>query len=425
VNVFITNSDGPNFSVNNVTQLRCHDSNDGSVSVSVSGGLAPYEISWFDNGTPSSKTGLSVSGLASGSYTVQAKDVDGCVGFRTIPVPSPPPLTSSQQVSHPVCLGSVDGTITVVASGGNGGYTYAWNHGPTQGALTNLAAGAYKVTMKDSKSCQIDREFKLIDPPPVVVTLGPDKTICVGQRVTISPGHAGSTFTWTSSNGFTSNTGQVILSQGGTYKLVVTTPLGCKGEDEIAIETSTDLLKADFLMTDEVHAGDTVVLIDISWPIPERISWDFPEDATVIFKDNEFAQIVFEDAGTYSIKLNTFLGECVDEFAHQLKVLGGRVNEGGRTANRLIETFEVHPNPSDGRFTVSAQFNELATSRLTMVHISGNKVLTVSFDNESDIAYEAELNNLIAGVYFIVRTNQIFVRDALHLRYPTGKEFTF
>ena len=60
-----------------------------------------------------------------------------------------PLLTATYTKTNPSCVGDADGSITIIASGGSGIYTYDFGSGPTGPTVNNLSAGTYFVTVGD------------------------------------------------------------------------------------------------------------------------------------------------------------------------------------------------------------------------------------------------------------------------------------
>ena len=55
------------------TDLSCYNSNDGTITVTASGGVSPYTYTWSDLGNGSSR-----DNLAAGTYSVIVKDANEC-----------------------------------------------------------------------------------------------------------------------------------------------------------------------------------------------------------------------------------------------------------------------------------------------------------------------------------------------------------
>ncbi len=74
------------------TNVTCYGSSDGSATVSISGGTAPYTYSWSPNGG----TAPAAAGLAAGTYTVTVTDANGSVITKVFTITQP------QEVVPPV-----------------------------------------------------------------------------------------------------------------------------------------------------------------------------------------------------------------------------------------------------------------------------------------------------------------------------------
>ncbi|MBI2271777.1 MAG: PKD domain-containing protein, partial [Bacteroidetes bacterium] len=104
-----------NFSTSS-TNISCSVS--GSASVSVSSGTSPYSFTWTNGAT-----GATVSGLASGNYTVSVTEGNGCVTTKTFSITGT--SAASATFSNPsACVGS---GVTFTNTGTTG--TYSWNIG--------------------------------------------------------------------------------------------------------------------------------------------------------------------------------------------------------------------------------------------------------------------------------------------------------
>ena len=140
-----------------VSDETCQE-NDGSISITVSGGCPPFNYEWSNTligNTPNAinlTAGVygvtitdSASNMVSGSYTVG--------GFVALDIVGVPIVTAENQ-------GMGDGTITIEISGGTEPYSYSWA-GPTSGLpnsnmITGLSAGGYSVTVTDAANCDIE-----------------------------------------------------------------------------------------------------------------------------------------------------------------------------------------------------------------------------------------------------------------------------
>lgn len=396
--VIINTSDGPQIAQQLLEGLTCFESNDGKIAISIAKGAAPYTIAWDIAG----ETGLAVNDVTGGEHWVEVHDTKGCRAKQVFQVSFPEKLAIDYTLTEPSCTGLTNGSIVVNGTGGNGGYQYQWDAGGQTTSLANVAAGTYGITLTDIKNCNLHQAIVLQDPAPFVVNAGEDRTLCVGQKLTVRAEEDNATYRWTSTNDFTSTDREVTIVQPGTYTLTVISAKGCTADDSFVLSNSTDLLKADFLMATEAYAGDTVVVVDISWPEPENISWKLPQGATLVQSDDIYAEVVFATAGDYSILLNSFLGECISELTKAITIHGERETPGGRTGQSVIARFDIFPNPSDGRFTIRVDLSDSqATGRLQMIGASGNNNL-LDQSIRGSVEYDYSGRKPPAGVYFIL-----------------------
>jgi hypothetical protein len=130
--------------------------NSGSITVTATGGAAPYQFK-LDNGSYGSST--TFSNLGGGSYTVTVKDKNGCEKQSlaiVLVAPSGPVAEASTISSQTNCL-EPDGSITANVTGGAEPYMYkigtgSFDPSPT---FTGLKAGNYTITVQDDADCTI------------------------------------------------------------------------------------------------------------------------------------------------------------------------------------------------------------------------------------------------------------------------------
>ena len=152
--------------ISTVVNPSCSDLDDGSISVSVSGGAPGYRFNWGNSfGTSSSLTSLSP-----GSYNLVISDsllCDTIINYDLNYLTTLTLTTSSYDIS---CYGLNDGSISVIASGSSG-YLYDWGTGyGTSSSLSGLSSGIYSVNVVDTNSCTKTTSFNIIEPPPSQVS---------------------------------------------------------------------------------------------------------------------------------------------------------------------------------------------------------------------------------------------------------------
>jgi gliding motility-associated-like protein len=227
--VTVTDLSGLLASVSAQTNVSCNGGTNGSVTVTASGSLAPYSYSF--NGGPFGATGT-FSGLTSGSYTVVAKDANGCT--ITVPVTiSQPPVLAGVLVSQTnvLCFGGTTGAATVSASGGTNPYTYEMDLGPFVASpiFTGLAAGTHTITIKDGNGCTITVTVIITQPAAITLTSSSVAATCTAPNGSASIVATGGTpafsYLWTPGAGSTSASYGGVTA--GNYSVLVTDFNGC------------------------------------------------------------------------------------------------------------------------------------------------------------------------------------------------------
>src|SRR5690554_2093826 len=145
----------------------CAGSDDGSVTFSAYGGVAPYTYTLQQGGVDiTTSASGTFGGLAPGTYTVHIEDAVGCdwtsAGFE-IKAGSSINVVSEDEVDV-VCFGESNGAFTVVATGlPSGNYEFQLSgssdwlaNGTGRYVFNNLPAGTYDVTVRDADNpgCQ-------------------------------------------------------------------------------------------------------------------------------------------------------------------------------------------------------------------------------------------------------------------------------
>lgn len=215
----------------------CNGYKNGSITLAVSGGVAPLSYLW-SNG----KTTQSLNNIGAGSYSVTVTDAVGCTTTASYTVTEPATLSltlSKTDDTDPSTMVS-NGTATASPSGGTPTYSYTWAKSgdnswsdPGTATITGLARATYVVTVTDTKGCTRTDSIRVWEPenctdgiendgdgltdcddPDCQVTKpGPitqsDASPCIDTAMTYSvPAITGATFTWSVPTNATIQSGQ-------------------------------------------------------------------------------------------------------------------------------------------------------------------------------------------------------------------------
>jgi gliding motility-associated-like protein len=272
-----TIDDNPNLPNLNpvVTPSTCELPN-GAITVSVSGGVAPFVFEW-SNGASSSTT----NSLLAGSYQLTVTGANGCTRTADITVPNnnPPFNISGAPTVNTICLpGQGNGSINVSVNP-NANYTYEWSHGPITQDVNNLPTGTYTVTVSAGGACVSTAEFTIDENPnPPNLSAVPSESTCDlsngSVNLTVTGGVPSYSYNW--SNGATTQDINGVLA--GTYSVVVTGSNGCTAEAEYTIGNNNPPITVTAVVSANTYCGSNTngaINVTVSPPnAPYTYEWN-------------------------------------------------------------------------------------------------------------------------------------------------------
>lgn len=300
------------FILENVTasNYTCTDTNDGSITITVSGGLPPYTYTLGNTSETTNETTYTFSPLTEGFYSnISVEDSRGCIvstgnGFN---INNVDPITVSGIGTSPDCDGTGTGGITFTVSGGTQPYTYLWSDSSTDYPRTNLPNGDYSVTITDANGCT--GMFDNIQVPLSDLAVNTDNIspACDGQSVgsisiTASGGTAPYSYDWQ-----TPLTDDVTTQNGldaGQYSVTVTDLQGCSVTGLFTIPTSN--FTVDFTTTADCN-NEATGEIDITvTPETGDYSYTWSNDLNSTQDQNSLTE------GNYSVTVTDNDSGCTE-----------------------------------------------------------------------------------------------------------------
>jgi PKD repeat protein len=227
-----TISSSPSLAVNiSAVNISCNGNDDGTATALAGGGNGNYTYLW-SNGA---ETQL-VSGLAPGTYSVEASDSNGCSGSQTVTISEPAQLGLAVFKTDISCHGMANGTATATASGGSGNKTYSWSTGQTTNFVDQLAEGTYLVTTTDDEGCSTSETITINEPSQLIAQIGDlVAETCEGGNGAAIINCMGGTpvYTYLWSNG---SSGQINSNlSSGSYIVLITDANNCTASVEFDI----------------------------------------------------------------------------------------------------------------------------------------------------------------------------------------------
>ena len=230
-NVLLANVAGPLFDGLNITDALCSGSANGAISVSPQGGTGPFLFS-ADSGL-SYQAGNIFSALSAGNYNLIIQDANGCLTDSVVTINEPLPL-NYQVASAVATCGSSNGTITLNATGGNGGYQYSINNGITfqsAGTFGGLIPAGYPVVVTDMNGCLDSGLVNVADAPsPVLSIVSVNDATCNGYAdgvVAVVSQSGTLPIQYNINGGLWQQSGNFANLSSGNYSVIVQDSYGC------------------------------------------------------------------------------------------------------------------------------------------------------------------------------------------------------
>ncbi|WP_224485333.1 T9SS type B sorting domain-containing protein [Robertkochia aurantiaca] len=224
------------------TDVTCFGGADGSVSLSATGGTAPYQYS-LDNGT-TYQNSPDFYNLTAGTYDAMVRDVNGCTFPLQVTVGEPDEIIVALSNTDYTC--TADAEITVTASGGSGTLEYSLNGGAwqTSNVFTGVQDGTHTVRVRDANatSCFVEDTI-IIAPLPDEPALSYAVTYnCDGTgEVTVTATPSDPSFTY-SFDGGTFQASPVFSNiLPGSYVVTVDYGSGCTTTLPVTIQAGEEL----------------------------------------------------------------------------------------------------------------------------------------------------------------------------------------
>lgn len=249
-----------------ISDVVCAGDSDGSISVTVSNGVAPYAFLWSGPAGFSS-TMPAISGLAGGTYNLTVSDANNCSVSHQYTITESVVLTISADVTNILCFGESTGAIDITPEGGAEPYIVAWTgpNGFTSNdlSITGLEAGSYELILSDDGGCTISQTITISSPAELDLAIDIQNITCSGEddgslTANVSGGATPYNYAWSGPDGFSSSQQNILGADSGFYQLTVTDANNCviSGSASIfepaMLEMTIDTIKPSCLVDDGV-----------------------------------------------------------------------------------------------------------------------------------------------------------------------------
>jgi gliding motility-associated-like protein len=386
------------------TNVTCLGGNNGSATVSPSGGVGGYTYSW----APSGGTAATANNLSAGTYTVTINEnSNNCTGTATVTITEPATAVSATGIPTNVnCFGTNTGAIDLTPAGGNPGYTYTWSNGTTTQDISSLTVGTYSVMVTDAFGCTTTFSQNITQPATLAINTGTISNVSCfgGNNGTIDINITGGTVLYNQlwSNGST-NEDPVGLA-AGPYAVTVTDAFGCTATYNTVV-TQPPVISLAGVATNINCFGGNTGAIDL-----------IPSGGVGGFTYNWNNGAVTQDVsglttGTYSV-IVTDANNCTSTFSAGITQPAAAINVTGTVTNINCfggSTGAINITPSGGVGVYSYLWSNGATTQDLSGIPAGTYAVTVTDLNGcTNNSFSATLTEPAAALTVTGTSTQVF-----------------
>ncbi len=306
--------------------INCFNSENGQISVTVTGGTAPYNYVWTKDGQAFSNS-KDISNLDQGVYALLVLDANSCgIKTATYTISEPTALiTSIVNQQNIQCYGETKGAVSILVSGGTPieisknvfDYHYFWS-GPNgftsiNKDLTELAAGKYTVTVTDANSCSQTLVVEIKQPDQISVSINTKPMTCYAANdasvyLNINGGKSPYQVRW-------SNLGNGLFQENlaaGDYSIDITDANGCHKSLDINIPDANFSIHPTIKNISCYGAHDGSIDLKITGGLqPISLEWD--DNSTAGYQRNHLSPgiytVTLHDGAPCNIKESFLISE--------------------------------------------------------------------------------------------------------------------
>lgn len=219
------------------TDNNCQNQCVGSISLSPSGGVAPYNILWSNE-----TVGEELSDLCSGQYIYVLTDAAGCTLTDTVQIRDLDTIKLSLDATLNNCPEGCGAVITPTLTGGTLPYAYAWSNGETTATIEDVCCGDYALEVADANGCRENAQTSVgyVDAFENFSLHASEERVFDGQQVRLWASRIdGMHYYWQPSEHLTapySHSTLATMYETTVFHLLVTDRHGCELKDSILIE---------------------------------------------------------------------------------------------------------------------------------------------------------------------------------------------
>ena len=407
--IIVTPNTTPTFTYTQVN-VSCNSGNDGSITITASNGIAPYQYS-IDGGATWSNSNVFTTLTEAGVYNVMVRDAKNCPSASVlVDITDPDPVSGSITLTQGLTCGTANAPqaalVTVLGSGGTAPYYYSFDGGinySTTNTYSTTASGTVTASIKDANGCSMALPIAIAVPalnPPTAMTFDPTPITCINTTSTVT---------------ITSVTNGV-----GTFNYEILSPIVVAPSTSNVFGGLSPSIPYLFQVTDangckyqEYYTISPVVNIAVTGQLLANVSCNGGNDGSVQFNVSNFT-------GTYSYTVNgnpVVGGQnspsiTLNGLTAATYVITITDSTTGCTAMASVEVTQPNPVGIVVDSNSNANCNDLA--QVTVHGTGGTLPYTYAFMQNGVVPTLADFSNVAVGSLNPTANTQwdVYVRDA-------------
>lgn len=340
-----------------------------------------------------------------GNYFLTATRGDnGCSSSDTVAVGYKPILILQSSNDTLICKSS-NITLSTAEVSSMPSVNYSWSNGATSTAsFVQPASTTTYIISANSPGCSGKDTIVVTVPPDMIDSVATYKpcngtafgTILLYVYGGIPP------YQYSIDNGTTfSAIGTFTNTPFGTYHVLIKDSLGCTKSNIAVLNGFSGLPVPQFIASTQNQKGDTLVLVDISTPQPDSVSWILPSQASIVGGDKFNPVIYMPDTGAFYVTMTGYWADCVLDTTKLIYFYPADTTLANEYNNNGIKSVTLYPNPSNGSFTVGVEFYKKQSASIQIWDTSPTKYFQKNYTDTDLITLSLNLTQLVNGTYIL------------------------
>lgn len=374
---------GLTFGVDSITHVYCGGDSTGEIHLTASGGTPPYQYTLDGKNFQSSNI---ITNLPAGIWKPAVKDAGGCTKELCVTILQPEPLAATYTVANAVCYGTNSGAINLQATGGTGMLSYQWADGDTTASRDSIVAGAYSLTITDSRLCELVVEPTVTQPDSLYSNTFTQNPRCFGGSngvAVVNPVGGTGPYTVQWSNNNTVPTQNTLSA--GTYGYTLTDAQGCVNIDSATITSPDPIEPNAAILPDYGTENGSIVLSPTGGNTPYRYEW---------YDGSTGNSITGLSSGVYPVTITDLYNCSIDTFF--------QVTFATYVEDLAQLDLEIYPNPAKDQVQVRYGLPFSAVVTIKLYNLLGAELYTQTLLAATEGSHAIQLGGFASGSYILL-----------------------